>query len=271
MHLNDLSHFAEIDDYWTWKKERLSSLEELDRHTIEEFHKLHRRFLADISIYPQLMINLEGLHRDLEIMLQSIPNADEESREAETINALLNDIRDILNQRGFMQDLLKIFPGLSAEEKKAVLQLTSFDRGTRIGACMKLAELKCSKAVPLLEWMLKDPEPQVVKIVIRALYFLTKNPRYHMLYTKQAESDDNLFFDKNLRRRFEKSGGKTVVLGGSLVGNVIIKTIRIECFEAWRRALEAEDLWKRYGFEMIVGENKDDGISTVYYFYVEIG
>jgi len=26
-----------------------------------------------------------------------------------------------------------------------------------------------------------------------------------------------------------------------------------------------------YDFEMIVGENKDDGISTVYYFYVEIG
>ncbi|MEK6857845.1 MAG: hypothetical protein AABX39_04630, partial [Nanoarchaeota archaeon] len=73
----------------------------------------------------------------------------------------------------------------------------------------------------------------------------------HRLYVNQK---DKTFFssEKSLvRREFEKSGSRTVLLGGKLVGKVIIRIIDEESFLAWKKAFEAEEVWKNLGFDYV--------------------
>ncbi|MBI2666643.1 hypothetical protein HYX13_03460, partial [Candidatus Woesearchaeota archaeon] len=81
------------------------------------------------------------------------------------------------------------------------------------------------------------------------LFFFSVNFRYHRLYFKQ----DNAFYQKSslVRREFAKSGSITYLLGGGFTGKVIVRIIRNKAFQAWKRAFEAEETWKKLGFDYI--------------------
>jgi len=72
----------------------------------------------------------------------------------------------------------------------------------------------------------------------------------HVLYRKESED----FFSSKatiVRRKFEKTGSETVLLGGKFVGKVIIRKIREPAFLAWKRAFEAKDVWEKEGFDYV--------------------
>ena len=74
--------------------------------------------------------------------------------------------------------------------------------------------------------------------------------RSHALYYKQKES----FFsgERNIiRNEFEKTGSRTILLGGKLVGKVIIRIVTKSAFLSWKKALESENEWKKEGFDYI--------------------
>ncbi|GEM_PF-2391621 len=78
--------------------------------------------------------------------------------------------------------------------------------------------------------------------------------RSHRLYKKQASEGDEEFFDSKssiVRREFEKTGSRTILLGGKLVGKAIIRIVSEPAFFAWKSAFEAKKEWKNAGFDYI--------------------
>ena len=56
----------------------------------------------------------------------------------------------------------------------------------------------------------------------------------------------------NIRRgKLYKTGSETIVLGGPLLGKVIIRIISDQAFQGWKKAFEAESVWKELGFDYI--------------------
>jgi hypothetical protein len=69
----------------------------------------------------------------------------------------------------------------------------------------------------------------------------------HRLYVGQEPS----FFDKTrsiIREDLEKTGSRTVLLGGKLTGEVIIRIISKTALDQWLRALDAKEKWRKAGF-----------------------
>lgn len=78
--------------------------------------------------------------------------------------------------------------------------------------------------------------------------------RAHRLYKKQSIEGDESFFKSGtgiVRREFEKTGSRIILLGGNLVGKVIVRVITVPAFLAWKQAFEAKDAWARAGFDYI--------------------
>ncbi|MEK6905745.1 MAG: hypothetical protein AABX24_05070 [Nanoarchaeota archaeon] len=66
----------------------------------------------------------------------------------------------------------------------------------------------------------------------------------------------NFFKDVNgklgiVRGKLEKTGSETIVLGGPLQGKAIIRIISDQAFQGWKKAFEAEDVWRKLGFDYV--------------------
>lgn len=132
---------------------------------------------------------------------------------------------------------------------------SSFVRSTAIEA---LLILHSKSSIPLIEQMLQDPEQSVRSEATNALSLLSSNIKYlkyHRLYTNQEDR----FFEPGKkgtlgevkRREFAKTGSRTILLGGTLAGKVIIRIVSEKAFLAWKRALESVDAWKEAGFDYV--------------------
>jgi len=111
-----------------------------------------------------------------------------------------------------------------------------------------IINLNMEKILPVIE--LKIENNQIDGQTINYLYYLTGNERYHILY----KNENPEFFNKEKkikRKKFAKTGSRTILLGGKLSNKAIIRVISETAFIAWKEALEAEEEWKKEGFDYI--------------------
>lgn len=102
----------------------------------------------------------------------------------------------------------------------------------------------------LIKPFVKDKDPQVRSTAIMVLSSLSGDIKDHALYSQQGPE----FFEKGrkiLRKKLEKTGGETILLGGELVGKVIIKVVNEQVFLAWKKAFESVDVWLKSGFDYV--------------------
>ena len=95
-----------------------------------------------------------------------------------------------------------------------------------------------------------DDLPKIYSILPQILIKLNKSSYKHRLYRGQ----DAEFFRLGanvVRRNFDKTGSKTILLGGKLVGKAIIRIVSEPAFLAWKKAFEAKDVWKKAGFDYV--------------------
>ncbi|MFH1234904.1 MAG: HEAT repeat domain-containing protein [Candidatus Diapherotrites archaeon] len=118
-------------------------------------------------------------------------------------------------------------------------------------ALWSLVAMGSKVSVPLIERMLRDPEPGVRESAREALLLLTDNLKYHRLY--QQVLDDPSFFDirqkKIPKREFGKTGSRLILLGGRMAGKQVIRVLPEESFNAMKRALDAKEVWmQKFGY-----------------------
>ena len=53
------------------------------------------------------------------------------------------------------------------------------------------------------------------------------------------------------RGELKKTGSRTILLGGSLLGKAIIRIISDKAFQGWKKAFEAKSVWKGLGFDYV--------------------
>ncbi len=54
-----------------------------------------------------------------------------------------------------------------------------------------------------------------------------------------------------IRGKLRKTGSETIVLGGPLLGKAIIRIVTNEAFQSWKKAFEAEKVWRELGFDYV--------------------
>lgn len=124
----------------------------------------------------------------------------------------------------------------------------------RAAAIYALTVLNSFKSAERIAPMRKDPAPNVCEAAQEFMRIAISTVKGHQLYREQILSDDKPFFDSNariVRREFIKTGSETVLLGGKLVGQVIIRIISEPAFLAWKKAFEAKEVWQKAGFDYV--------------------
>lgn len=160
--------------------------------------------------------------------------------------------------------------GSSTEEEKKLINNMIDPSETlknREVAIHHLLELNLKKGLFFIKKMLNDVDEisNPEKTMLESMLFwaskdskdsrLYINHKYDKLYTDQPLE----FFEKGRegslgyvkRREFEKTGSRTVLLGGPMVGKIIIRIISEEAFKAWKLAFEAKNAWEEAGFDYI--------------------
>ena len=97
------------------------------------------------------------------------------------------------------------------------------DENIRIDALNYLFFSGYRESTPEIKKLLKDPH-NLVRSVARNILDAWGEDVPHRLYLEQEPS----FFDKErkiVRSEFEKSGSRTVLLGGQLAGKVIVRIV----------------------------------------------
>ena len=128
--------------------------------------------------------------------------------------------------------------------------LSDENAGVRKHAIAYLGQNPSKDTIFLIKPLVKDKDQQVRSTAIMVLSGLSDDIKHHALYSQQEPE----FFEKGrkiLRKKLEKTGGETVLLGGELVGKVVIKVINEQAFLAWKKAFESVDVWLKSGFDYI--------------------
>ena len=128
--------------------------------------------------------------------------------------------------------------------------LSDENADVRKHAIAYLGQNPSKDTITLIKPLLKDKDQQVRSTAIMVLSGLSDDIKHHALYSQQEPE----FFEKGrkiLRKKLEKTGGETVLLGGELVGKVVIKVINEQAFLAWKKAFESVDVWLKSGFDYI--------------------
>lgn len=120
-----------------------------------------------------------------------------------------------------------------------------------------LAQINSKSSTPVIEQMLRDSSNTVRVTAAESLYHLSGNMKYHILYRDITASQDSRFHVLGnqgtlgvvKRREFDKTGARTVLLGGNLVGKVIVRIVSEGAFLAWKKAFEADESWTKAGFD----------------------
>jgi hypothetical protein len=102
------------------------------------------------------------------------------------------------------------------------------------------------------------------------LDYLSKDLKNHRLYSEQKE----YFFNKNkniIRSNFDKTGKKTILLGGKLVGKAIIRLCSESDYKDWNNLFVNKKIWTDNGFDYVpiepilkASKTKDNQIYRVY-------
>ena len=106
---------------------------------------------------------------------------------------------------------------------------------------------------------------QIVQIVEREKLSQAEK-RNPVLYKDVDELDEQF-----LRKKFTKTGTKTLLLGKTLINNVILRIIPNHAFISWMNAYRATDTWKKEGFDYVPVEpiirahTSNDGKNTRVY------
>lgn len=106
--------------------------------------------------------------------------------------------------------------------------------------------------------MLEDPSLDVKIAAAKFFYNRTGDLSYHRLYQELSSEGNRRFFEPGKtgtlgfvrRRKFEKTGSRTVLLGGKYTGKIIVRIIKEESYNAWKKALES-DIWEKEGFDYV--------------------
>ena len=86
---------------------------------------------------------------------------------------------------------------------------------------------------------------QIVQIVEREK--LSQAEKRNPVLYKDIDKLDEQF----LRKEFPKTGTKTLLLGKTLINNVILRIIPNHAFISWMNAYKAADTWKKAGFDYV--------------------
>jgi len=109
------------------------------------------------------------------------------------------------------------------------------------------------KSLPKVKDMMKDFNIEKNWLGIVRFVERNKDIFQHKLYSGQPprffRNTDGKF--GIIREKFGKTGSETILLGGSLVGKAIIRIISDQAFQGWKKAFEAEMVWKGLGFDYV--------------------
>lgn len=164
----------------------------------------------------------------------------------------------------------KLLDSLSEKERKEAIKLKDHNPAIRTEGIENLAGINSKKSIPLIEAMLKDNYFIARKEAIKALAILGSKKSIPLIkkrlndsyYTVRKEASNALgalgnakltelyresAFDKKfkgkkrriMRREQEKTGTRTILLGGKLFGKATIRIIPEHSFIEWKKAFEA--------------------------------
>ncbi|MFC1690585.1 hypothetical protein ACFL0W_00265 [Nanoarchaeota archaeon] len=120
-----------------------------------------------------------------------------------------------------------------------------------------LFQLKSVESVSLVELFLHRTDYPLSQASAQNFLELLSDKTEHLkLYSKQRaeffEQDRRGFRRSSATRKiFEKTGSDIILLGGNLAGKIIVRVISEKAFLAWKKAFEAEEAWKKAGFDYI--------------------
>ena len=95
-------------------------------------------------------------------------------------------------------------------------------------------------------WMLRYVEGEK-----KELFELAKKKLGNALLEPQLYKEGNISDQKFSRRKFEKTGPGTVLIGGSLKGKTILQYMEPEKFLFWQKLYENCELWQNAGFDYV--------------------
>lgn len=184
------------------------------------------------------------------------------------------------------QSALARLPYLTRKSQKLVEKLlTDSDRTVRLNALKTLQQLKAFSSAAAIGELLSHEDLRTRGDALQTLFklgqietvppatlqkagtelaklnypfaedldlYLNQNMLYHPLYRKVPNREK--FFDPRGPVeviRFEKTGGKTFLLGGPLAGKVVAKIISASAAVAWRKACDSKVTWKEAGFDYV--------------------
>jgi hypothetical protein len=138
-------------------------------------------------------------------------------------------------------------------------------------ALLAFVKIQHPATIPFLEKIAQGPRDGLVNemrvnFAREILAARTNNPRYQALYRRQY---DPHFFDPNgtvTTPRFSKTGSRTYLLGGKLMGKAIVRVVDETALNAWSKAARAEKEWREAGFDYIPVEpilNRDSVVARL--------
>ncbi|MFA6565873.1 MAG: hypothetical protein WCT48_03960, partial [Candidatus Paceibacterota bacterium] len=95
-------------------------------------------------------------------------------------------------------------------------------------------------------WMLRYLEGEK-----KELFELAKKKLGDALVEPQLYKEGNVSDRKFSRRKFEKTGSETTLIGGELKGKTILQYMEPEKFLIWQELYENYELWKNAGFDYV--------------------
>jgi hypothetical protein len=193
-------------------------------------------------------------------------NTEIQKRCAQFIEDAPKEKQDELREQIFQTAKEKLSNGNEEEVKESAWMIRNIDdkkRAELIRIGLENGNSKIGKEYArMIQYAPQHEKKELLEIAEKTLGKLLVEPR---LYEHGDISEEHFS-----RQRFSKTGSETILLGGSLKGNTIIRRIEIKPFLTWKKLYENHDLWKAEGFDYVPVEpiqsfkTHKDGLVDVY-------